>query len=252
MPAPGQDPTPYQDINTLLHELLSGVQTILGQQFVGMYLHGSLALGDFRPEGSDIDFLVAADGNLSEDYVRALHDMHERLVALDARWGHELEGSYIPRQALRRYDPADAVHPHIERGGSLVVEHHQTDSVIQRHVARERGITLAGPPPHTLIDPIPADDLRRALVGLMRSWWGSMRHDPFRLRHRGYQAYAALTMCRILYTMRHGIIVSKPTAGRWGVLLVCFLFLIVSIHSYSHFTLNNYLSFNFIHYPFDF
>jgi hypothetical protein len=203
-------------VNEVLNTLLSEVQGVLSECFVGMYLYGSLALGDFVPERSDIDFLVVTDDELSQDMVSALCVMHERIAAGGSRWSLELEGSYIPRASLRRYDPANARHPHIDREGRLQVEQHDSDWVIQRHVLREWGVTLAGPPPHTLIDPISQDDLRGALVALMRGWWGPMRHDPFRLRHSGYQAYAVLTMCRVLYTMQHGTIVSKSFAARWA------------------------------------
>jgi hypothetical protein len=31
--------------------------------------------------------------------------------------------------------------------------------VIHRHMLREHGVVLAGPPPHTLIDPVQPDEL---------------------------------------------------------------------------------------------
>jgi len=216
MPLRVIEPTPYPDVNEVLNGLLSEVQGVLAERFVGMYLYGSLALGDFVSERSDIDFLVVTDDELSDDLVSALCVMHERIAADDSRWSRELEGSYIPKASLRRYNPAQARHPHIDRGGTLLVEQHDSDWVIQCHVLREWGVTLAGPPPHTLIDPISPDDLRGALVALMRGWWGPMRHDPFWLRHSGYQAYAVLTMCRVLYTIQHGAIVSKSVAARWA------------------------------------
>jgi hypothetical protein len=40
--------------------------------------------------------------------------------------------------------------------------------------------------------------------------------DPARLESGEYQAYAVLTMCRALYTLEHGRIVSKPVAARWA------------------------------------
>jgi hypothetical protein len=42
----------------LLQVLLSGVQRLLDDWFVGLYLGGSLAGGDFDPQYSDIDFLA--------------------------------------------------------------------------------------------------------------------------------------------------------------------------------------------------
>ncbi|MHB8928282.1 MAG: aminoglycoside adenylyltransferase domain-containing protein [Bacillota bacterium] len=214
--ATSPQPTSYPDINALLLELVSSVRTILRNRFIGMYLHGSLAIGDFMPDRSDIDFLVVTDGELSDGLVAALHEIHARIATGDSPWAKELEGSYIPRDALRRHDPANARHPHIEQGGSLRVEQHDSDWVVQRHVLREHGVTLAGPPLHSLIDPIGPDALRRALVELTRSWWAPMVNDPTRLLRRGYQAYAVLTMGRILYTLEHGTVVSKPVAARWA------------------------------------
>jgi predicted nucleotidyltransferase len=50
--------TPYSDVNAVLQELLTAVQPILGRQFIGLYLYGSLAASDFHPNRSDIDFVV--------------------------------------------------------------------------------------------------------------------------------------------------------------------------------------------------
>ena len=58
MSVPIPQPTPYQDVNVFLNLLLSNIQSILGDHFIGLYLGGSLALGDFNPQRSDIDFVA--------------------------------------------------------------------------------------------------------------------------------------------------------------------------------------------------
>ncbi len=113
-------PTPYPDVNALLHELLSSVQTILGNHFVGMYLYGSLAIGDFAPHKSDIDFVVVTANELPDEMLPALEAMHARTAASGSMWATELEGSYIPQHALRRCDPTHALHPHIDTGGGTL------------------------------------------------------------------------------------------------------------------------------------
>lgn len=208
-------PTPYADVNAIVDELQANVRVILKDQFFGLYLHGSLALDDFTPGRSDIDFLVVTEGGLSSDHISALRAMHARLASEAPPWGAELEGSYIPQDALRRYDPNQAFHPKIERGEELVVEQHASDGVILRHVLREHGIVVAGPLPRTLIDSIQPTEMRAALVTLLRDWWAPMIDDPVRLQQRGYQAYAVLTMCRVLHTFATGTIVPKPVAARW-------------------------------------
>ena len=102
-------PMPYADVNAVLHVLLSGVQTILGNHFIGMYLYGSLASGDFDPGRSDIDFVVVTADELPDEMLPALEAMHARITASGLKWATKLEGSYIPRQAIRRYDPLEVL-----------------------------------------------------------------------------------------------------------------------------------------------
>ncbi len=215
MSSPVPHPTPYPDVNAILLELLASVQEILGNQFVGMYLYGSLAAGDFDQD-SDIDFLVVTADELSAEMISELQVMHARIGAMDSKWAMEFEGSYIPQSALRRHDQANSMHPHIDRGEAhLRVERHDSDWVIQRHILREKGVILKGPPLQTLIDPVSPNDLRRATLESLRQWWAPMLNDSAKLQNRGYQSYAVLTMCRMLYTVQHSAIVSKRVAARW-------------------------------------
>jgi hypothetical protein len=43
-----------------------------------------------------------------------------------------------------------------------------------------------------------------------------MLQDPARLQSSEYQAYAILSMCRALYTLRCGALVSKPVSAQWA------------------------------------
>jgi Domain of unknown function (DUF4111) len=211
-------PTPYPDVNTVLRDFESRIETILGNQFLGMYVSGSLALGDFAAERSDIDFVVMTESDLSDDHFSSLQALHARFNAGDSLWATEVEAVYIPKGDMPRHDPARARHPHVQRGPTNVLEMDQlgSDWVLQRHILREHGIVVAGPALHPLIDPVPPDDMRRAVIDLMSHWWGSMRYDPAPFQRRGYQVYTVLTMCRILFTLEFGAVVSKPAAARWA------------------------------------
>ncbi len=209
-------PTPYPAINALLHVLLSDVRTVLEDHFVAMYVHGSVASGDFAPQRSDVDFVVVTADRLPDEMLPALEAMHARISASGLKWATRLEGSYVPQQALRRYDPTRAHHPALRVDGSFAVDHHGIDWVIQCHVIREQGVVLAGPAPRILIDPIRPDELRRAALATLQEWWSPMLRDPARLHSSEYRAYAVLTMCRALYTLQHGTVAPKPVAARWA------------------------------------
>jgi hypothetical protein len=116
---------------------LQSARAILGHHFIGAYLFGSLATGDFD-QASDIDVLVVTDDEISAGLFTALQAMHARIAVIDSPWGTQLEVSYIPRRAIRRYDPARALHPHLDRGRgeSLRLLQHDSDWVIQRHTLR--------------------------------------------------------------------------------------------------------------------
>lgn len=210
-------PTPFDDVNTILEELLTAVTPILGSQFIGLYLTGSLALGDFNPDRSDIDFIVATAGKLHDETVAALAAMHKQIRGRGLFWATRLEGDYIPLDALRRHDPANRIYPHLGDDGHFVVELHGSDMIIQFYTLQEKGIVLAGPPPHTLIDPIHPHELRGAVRGVLADWWQPMLDDHYRLPGSEYQVYAVLTMCRMLYTLRFSDVVSKPAGVKWAL-----------------------------------
>jgi aminoglycoside adenylyltransferase-like protein/nucleotidyltransferase-like protein len=209
--------TGYADVDTVLAGLLAGVRGTLGSQLVGVYLDGSLATGDFTERSSDIDLLVVTEDTLSDEVVAALRTMHARLATGTSRWARELEVSYIPRRALRCFDPDNNLHPCIQRGSDqLLTEEHDRAWVIHRHVIREHGVALAGPAPRTLIDPVDAGDLRAAVVSLLDGWWTPAPTCRRWLANPFYRSYAVLTMCRMRYTLQYGVVVSKPFAAGWA------------------------------------
>jgi predicted nucleotidyltransferase len=211
------DPTPLAEVNALLDTLLARVRAMLGEQFIAMFLDGSLAYGDFD-DASDIDFIVTTDAEVSGPMFERLRTMHDEIAALPTPWAIQLEGSYISREALRRYDPTHSTHPNIERGRGerLKMARHDASWLVHRAIAYKCGIPLAGPPPRELIDPVAPDELRAAMRTMLPGWKEWLLDHPQRLVPRGYQSYVVLSMCRVLYTLQHGQIASKPAAARWA------------------------------------
>ncbi len=210
-------PTPYPEVNALLRELLAGIRAILGDGLVGMYLDGSLANGGFDAD-SDIDFVAVCDAEIQGDRFAALQAMHDRIAATDSVWATQLEGSYLSARALRRFDPANCLHPNIERGMGerLKMIEHGEEWDVHRYILRKSGITLAGPAAQTLIDPVSPDQLRRGMHAALSGWATGLLKNPARIGSQGYQSYIVLSQCRILYTLANGDIVSKQDAARWA------------------------------------
>jgi mycothiol synthase len=216
----------YPEVKQVLDVLLAEIQSILGNQFIGMYLYGSLTTGDFD-RASDVDFVIVTETPLSGPFFSALHAMHLRTAKLDNWCATQLEGSYIPRQALRHFDPQRVFYYHIDRGPGEELKRMQVEGaalsrawwggwVVLRSNLYESGITLAGPPPQTLVAPVTSEDLRQATLANLYGWAEPMLTNPAIIDSRGYQSYIVLTLCRMLYTLHFGKLVSKGQAADWA------------------------------------
>jgi hypothetical protein len=210
--------TTHDDPNDVLRQLVAGVREALGGTFVGAYLQGSLAVGDFD-DHSDVDFIVAVDDELSAAQVSALQAVHGRIYDLPSHWAKHLEGSYFPLATLRRCPPPTAPAAplwYLDNGSRQLVRSDHCNTAVVRWVVREHGIALAGPDPASLIDPVSADDLRREVRATMRRWAAMIFGDPGEMTSRWYQSFAALGYARMLQTLETGTIESKPAAVRWA------------------------------------
>ena len=211
-------PTPYPDVNEILNLLLTNTKNILQDQFIGMYLFGSLAIGDFD-QFSDIDVLIATDGSISEDLFSKLKAMHTKMAKTDSPWAVQQEVSYIPQNALLRFDRPNIIHPHLDRGAGEVLHMmaHESDWIVQRHILRERGVIVAGPDLKSLIDPVSPNELRQSVIDALPLWIDPILEDPTQIKKRGYQSFCVLSLCRMLYTLQNKAILSKPNAAKWAM-----------------------------------
>lgn len=207
-------PTPDLELNTVLHELVTSLRTILGNNLVAAYLQGSFAAGDWDID-SDVDFLVVIDHELSEAELGALQIMHGRIYELESHWAQHLEGSYFPKGLLKGRDPAQELF-YLDNTARELIRSRHDNTLVVRWVVREYGIALAGPDAAELIDPIPADDLRQEIMGTMCDWAQHIFANPSEMDNRWYQPFAILSYCRMLHTLQTGRVFSKPVSAEWA------------------------------------
>jgi predicted nucleotidyltransferase len=186
----------------------------LGNKLVGLYIFGSLVVGDFDYASSDIDLLAATSTELDEEEVERLERMHKEIALREKMWDDRVEAAYISTEALRRYR-SDYRHPLISPGEPFHMTEASANWIINRYVLRKKGIVLFGPPPETLVDPITREELLDALQKFIKEWREWINTTEV-MRPRKYQAYAILTMCRVLYTFNYGEVMSKKQAVCWA------------------------------------
>jgi predicted nucleotidyltransferase len=205
--------TPYPDINQILDHAFAAMRRTLGNTLVGLYLYGSLVTGDFDPVSSDIDLLAVTARDLDDQDAAALKRMHDEFAATYPDWPDRIEVQYVAASALRTCTSRPHALAVASPGEPFHVIQAGPDWLVNWYVVQQRGVTLFGPPPHTFIEPIAHDAFMQTIRQHMRQWPAWIEHLP---RRRPSQAYAILTLCRGLYTLKHGEQVSKKQAALWA------------------------------------
>jgi len=200
------------EVRELLDSLLSRLQTVLGDRLVGLYLYGSLVMGDFDPDISDVDLMAATSGVLNDSQLRALDEMHRQIMSERPRWNGRIEIAYISLDALRTFKTKASQIAIISPGEPFHFKEAGEDWLINWYLVREKGITLYGPPPHEIIEPMTKDEYVQAVREQAFAWRDWIEGDF----DRPYQGYAIITLCRALYTHVHGEQVSKQAAAQWA------------------------------------
>lgn len=190
-----------------------GVRAALGDDVLGIYVSGSLVMGDFEPVSSDIDFLAVTRGPVGAAAIERLSALHARLPQ---PWGGRLEGEYA---ALAQFSAAGvagecpSVSP--EAGFQAAVSGQFTAENLA--AMRERSITLVGPHPRELLPAVDAAVLGAAFRAYLEELSGELKEVDAggvaipleRL------ASAALNVARCLYGLRTGHIATKREGARW-------------------------------------
>ncbi len=206
-------PTSYGDINWLLGSLLQEIQTILGEKLIGLYLYGSLVWGDFDHEISDIDLLAAISDELDSDQLAKLNSMHDSFALQNPQWDNRIEVQYFSLNGLKTFKTQRTKMAVISPGEPFHEVEAGKDWLTNWYFVQEYGLTLFGPAPESLIEPISHDEFIQVVKGQALSWRTYIENTR---NSRAYQGYAVLTLCRALYTIQHRTQVSKKQAAVWA------------------------------------
>jgi predicted nucleotidyltransferase len=210
-----QLPTPYPELNRVLRDLVESVEAVLSTNFVGAYLQGSFAVGNFDLH-SDVDFIIVVAEELTSSQVHSLQAVHERIYGLDIPWAQHLEGSYFPKEILRDHTRQGGLLWYLDHGSRSLIQSAHCNTVLVRWVVREQGVTLAGPAPAQLVDPIPVEALREHIRATIHDWGQEIVSHPDPYNNRFYRGFIVLNYCRMLHDLHRGAPGSKLAGAEWA------------------------------------
>ncbi len=183
----------------------------VGDSLVGVYVHGSAALGGWVLGASDLDILVVVTSDTSPADLAAVAQAACRATPTAPTSGLEL--SVIGRDLAEspRAPWPFLLHVATYTSGKEPRVVHDSgagdlDLLMHIAVAREAGIRLLGPEPAELLGTVQRDDVLTYLRGELR--WGA---------NEGPEKYAVLNACRALTYLETDAMVSKIDGGVWAL-----------------------------------
>jgi hypothetical protein len=196
-------------VRATLQLLADGLHAILGDRLVGVYLGGSLSLGDYCAASSDLDFLVVTRGALDPEDSLAVGLLHKDLLKRDPDTAGRLEGDYAPLEVLVPEGTTEPV-PGCERGKFLPKVGEIMLSADNIANMRADGITFFGSSPADVLPPVTPEQVRDAVRAMLAGGLGPCE-TPVQI------AAELLGLLRSAYALEHGVPVSKSEGGRWGL-----------------------------------
>ncbi|WP_208853207.1 nucleotidyltransferase domain-containing protein [Streptomyces albofaciens] len=220
------EPTPERAVHpsaeAVVRDFLSHADRLCPGLVEGLYLTGSVALGDFRPGHSDIDYVAVTGRRPSDADVAALEQAHAATRARHRR--PYFDGVHVTWSDLAGHfaDCPGAARTHMGRfrtGGGFEVNP-VTWAVLAKHA-----VPVRGPVPgkfDVAVDGAALRDwTRENLDGYWRGW--RIAHGK-PLSARGVWAlggravaWGMLGVTRLHYTLATGEITSKGGAGRYAL-----------------------------------
>lgn len=198
-----------------LDKIVELVRDVLEEDALGAYPHGSTALHQLRPH-SDLDVLVVSRRSTTPDEKRALIGRLLRMSGRDDPSGdaRPIELTIVVASEVRpwRYPPrldflyGDWLRAEFENGDLAPWETPNPDLAPLITMARSVDRALFGPPPSEVFDPVPIEDLNRAIVEGIPGLIDDLDSDTTNV---------VLTLARIWTTLATGTIGSKDAAADW-------------------------------------
>lgn len=203
------------EIQELLNQAKEGYINILKDELVGIYIHGSLAMGCFNPKSSDIDFLVVVreklDLRTKEEIIGLLLELSEIAPAKGLEMSiilqSELDNLKYPTPFELHY--GDVLKEKYENDpGYMCGDDEDPDLVAHITVTINRGFCLYGEPIKKVFKPVPELYYIDALIYDLEDVEKNIISEP---------AYNILNLCRVLQYLEEKRVSSKVEGGQWAL-----------------------------------
>ena len=204
-------------LNDLLKSFVTQSQKILGDNLIGIYLHGSAVMGCYNEKKSDIDLLVVVEEAIPKNIKHCFLDMVVELNTYASPKGIEL--SIVKREVCDPfiYPTPFELHfsvAHLEwykaDPFNYIDKMKGTDKDLAAHftIINHRGKCLYGSDIKDVFGAVSKEDYFDSIWSDVEEAETEIMNDP---------PYVILNLCRVLAYKKEELILSKQEGGKWGI-----------------------------------
>ena len=174
----------------------------------GIYLYGSLALGAFDPDKSDIDFITVLNDKISKRDEELLKFVHLR--SNSNRYGEKMDGCYLTLDQIGKHNHELAKYPFYAEG-KMQNGHYDLNNITW-WLLQKKGIVVYGEPIATLNLNVQWSDVETTLNDNLNTYWNEKLKRDMCFFYDDWIEFCVITVCRILLSLEHKTIFSKAEA----------------------------------------
>ncbi len=204
-------------LESVTGDFVAESRRILGENLVGVYLHGSAAMGCFNLEKSDIDLLVVVNESPSDEIKKRYMDMVVRLNENAPDKGIEM--SIVRKNVCRPFAYPTPFELHFsvahlkwyqENPADYLAKMKGMDRDLAAHftIVFHRGKCLYGREIRDVFEKVSREHYLDSILSDVENAREDILANP---------VYIILNLCRVLAYEREDLILSKKEGGEWGL-----------------------------------
>ena len=201
----------------LLDEIVNKSKIIFKENLTGIYLHGSLAMGCFNPNKSDIDLIIVIRNNITD--IQKLQFMNHIAELNKTAPGKGIELSIVKEDYCKNFLYPTPFELHfsnahlqwfIDNPNDYIHKMNGTDKDLAAHfkIIKKYGIVLQGEAINDVFADVPEKDYVDSIWFDIKGAKEDILEEPI---------YVILNLCRAAAFLKSDLILSKKQGGEWAL-----------------------------------
>lgn len=204
----------YQNV---LDKIVDKSKQIFGEELAGVYLHGSMAMGCFQPDKSDIDLIIVIEDDITDEQKLKFMSGIVELNKLAPSKGIEL--SIVKKAYCKEFVYPTPFELHfskmhlqwfVDSPEDYISKMKGTDKDLAAHftIIKKCGIVLFGREINEVFGDVPRENYLDSIWCDIEGAREDILEDP---------VYMILNLCRVAAFLNDNLIASKKQGGDWAL-----------------------------------